>query len=176
MAERGGFEPPVELVTLRRFSKPLLSTTQPPLREVSEHFRSMVTHKPVRGETDCPGARKRPVNVKCSPVRVSTYVPCYSQGDVHGRIRFKRHRNRQNLCDWILGRAGNDVKGKTPTHFVSLKPIIPIGLAVLPDSDRLWKRCVKGLKPPLLSSLRIRTVRTYLPSSPSVIIESGSTG
>jgi hypothetical protein len=34
MAERGGFEPPVELLTLRRFSKPLLSTTQPPLREV----------------------------------------------------------------------------------------------------------------------------------------------
>src|SRR5439155_6313121 len=33
MAERGGFEPPVELMTLRRFSKPLLSTTQPPLRE-----------------------------------------------------------------------------------------------------------------------------------------------
>jgi hypothetical protein len=34
LAERGGFEPPVELVTLRRFSKPLLSTTQPPLRLV----------------------------------------------------------------------------------------------------------------------------------------------
>ena len=33
LAERGGFEPPVELMTLRRFSKPLLSTTQPPLRE-----------------------------------------------------------------------------------------------------------------------------------------------
>jgi hypothetical protein len=32
MAERGGFEPPVEFLTLRRFSKPLLSTTQPPLR------------------------------------------------------------------------------------------------------------------------------------------------
>jgi hypothetical protein len=32
LAERGGFEPPVELLTLRRFSKPLLSTTQPPLQ------------------------------------------------------------------------------------------------------------------------------------------------
>ena len=31
----GGFEPPVELMTLRRFSKPLLSTTQPPLREMN---------------------------------------------------------------------------------------------------------------------------------------------
>jgi hypothetical protein len=33
LAERGGFEPPVEFLTLRRFSKPLLSTTQPPLRD-----------------------------------------------------------------------------------------------------------------------------------------------
>ena len=31
MAERGGFEPPVQFLTVRRFSKPLLSTTQPPL-------------------------------------------------------------------------------------------------------------------------------------------------
>ena len=34
MAERGGFEPPVQFLTVRRFSKPLLSTTQPPLREM----------------------------------------------------------------------------------------------------------------------------------------------
>ena len=34
LAERGGFEPPVQLLTVRRFSKPLLSTTQPPLREM----------------------------------------------------------------------------------------------------------------------------------------------
>ena len=32
LAERGGFEPPVDFKGLRRFSKPLLSTTQPPLR------------------------------------------------------------------------------------------------------------------------------------------------
>ena len=31
LAERGGFEPPVPFLTVRRFSKPLLSTTQPPL-------------------------------------------------------------------------------------------------------------------------------------------------
>ena len=31
MAERGGFEPPVEF-PLRRFSKPVLSATQSPLR------------------------------------------------------------------------------------------------------------------------------------------------
>ena len=34
LAERGGFEPPVDFIGLRRFSKPLLSTTQPPLREM----------------------------------------------------------------------------------------------------------------------------------------------
>ena len=33
MAERGGFEPPVRL-PVRRFSKPLLSATQPPLRYI----------------------------------------------------------------------------------------------------------------------------------------------
>ena len=32
VAERGGFEPPVRFLTVRRFSKPLLSTTQPSLR------------------------------------------------------------------------------------------------------------------------------------------------
>src|ERR1700733_14477631 len=97
----------------------------------------MVTHKPVPGEADCPGARKRPVNVKCSPAKVSIYEPCYSQGDVHGRIRFKRHRNRQNLCDWILGRAGNDVKGKTPELFLPLNPITWKGLAEPGESFRL---------------------------------------
>jgi len=35
LAERGGFEPPVDFKGLRRFSKPLLSTTQPPLQSQS---------------------------------------------------------------------------------------------------------------------------------------------
>src|SRR5580692_567773 len=133
----------------------------------------------VLGETECPGARGGSRNVKCSPVRVSIYEPCYSQGDVHGRIRFKRHRNRQNLCDWILGRAGNDVKGKTPALFVALNPIIHKELPVQCESFRLWKRCDKGLKRPPVSSLRTTTAKAYrgayLPSRPSVIIESGST-
>ena len=39
MAEREGFEPSVALVALRRFSKPLLSTTQASLRTgVVFHF------------------------------------------------------------------------------------------------------------------------------------------
>ena len=38
LAERGGFEPPVDFKGLRRFSKPLLSTTQPPLRGVGVRF------------------------------------------------------------------------------------------------------------------------------------------
>jgi hypothetical protein len=40
MAERGGFEPPVDFKGLRRFSKPLLSTTQPPLREALVRLQS----------------------------------------------------------------------------------------------------------------------------------------
>jgi len=44
MAERGGFEPPVPVYPVRRFSKPLLSATQPPLHFVTSclrggHFR-----------------------------------------------------------------------------------------------------------------------------------------
>ena len=34
LAERGGFEPPVRLYTVRRFSKPLPSATRPPLHQV----------------------------------------------------------------------------------------------------------------------------------------------
>ena len=34
MAERGGFEPPVRLLTVQRFSKPPPSATRPSLREV----------------------------------------------------------------------------------------------------------------------------------------------
>ena len=41
MAERGGFEPPVALLALRRFSKPLLSTTQPPLRFYRTHLSGL---------------------------------------------------------------------------------------------------------------------------------------
>src|SRR5438132_7413756 len=44
MAERGGFEPPVELLTLRRFSKPLLSTTQPPLRLLSRSVQRILPY------------------------------------------------------------------------------------------------------------------------------------
>src|ERR1700761_2811394 len=47
LAERGGFEPPVELLTLRRFSKPLLSTTQPPLREGTQGTVSRLTQPAV---------------------------------------------------------------------------------------------------------------------------------
>ena len=32
LAERGGFEPPVQLLTVQRFSKPPPSATRPPLR------------------------------------------------------------------------------------------------------------------------------------------------
>src|ERR1700732_3577967 len=42
LAERGGFEPPVDFKGLRRFSKPLLSTTQPPLRAPAAGLKRMV--------------------------------------------------------------------------------------------------------------------------------------
>jgi hypothetical protein len=52
MAERGGFEPPVELLTLRRFSKPLLSTTQPPLRDVCGRY-SLDSSTSLAGSEEC---------------------------------------------------------------------------------------------------------------------------
>jgi hypothetical protein len=45
MAERGGFEPPVEFLTLRRFSKPLLSATQAPLREIAGRTPRMLARR-----------------------------------------------------------------------------------------------------------------------------------
>ena len=50
LAERGGFEPPVDFKGLRRFSKPLLSTTQPPLREMKMVLKSIVPYRRRRFE------------------------------------------------------------------------------------------------------------------------------
>ena len=50
LAERGGFEPPVEVYPLRRFSKPLPSATRPPLR----------VEKTGRAESSRRGARACP--------------------------------------------------------------------------------------------------------------------
>ena len=158
LAERRGFEPPVDLSTYdglaNRCFRPLSHLSA---RRVSTSWR-MVTHKPVRGETDCPGSRKGAGNVKCSPVRVSIYEPCYSQGDVHGRIRFKRHRNRQNLCDWILESGAFDVKGKTFRPFFPFNRLIRLGLMPECKISRLWKTCDKALKFGIVSSLRARTI------------------
>ena len=63
LAERGGFEPPVELMTLRRFSKPLLSTTQPPLREMNWSVTASY-HKERRFD----GFGRRRLQLKCSRV------------------------------------------------------------------------------------------------------------
>jgi hypothetical protein len=90
--------------------------------------------------------------------------------------QIRRHRNRQNLCDWILGRAGNDVKEKTSALFWVLKPISQNGLAISAEFASLWKTCEKALKCAPVSGLRVRTARAYLPSSPSVVIASGSSG
>src|SRR5579862_4235798 len=49
MAERGGFEPPVRLLTVQRFSKPPPSATRPSLRRASESNQTstpgQVSHK-----------------------------------------------------------------------------------------------------------------------------------
>ncbi len=37
-AEREGFEPSVEIISLRRFSKPVVSATHPPLRDSAVTF------------------------------------------------------------------------------------------------------------------------------------------
>ena len=45
MAERGGFEPPVQLLTVQRFSKPPPSATRPSLRRLSGLYRnSLLPH------------------------------------------------------------------------------------------------------------------------------------
>ena len=75
LAERGGFEPPVELLTLRRFSKPLLSTTQPPLREVSEHFRKHGNTQARSGRNGLSWGAQTPHKRKCHQLGVSTYMP-----------------------------------------------------------------------------------------------------
>ena len=44
LAERGGFEPPVQLLTVQRFSKPPPSATRPPLRAVKMRTVVAGTH------------------------------------------------------------------------------------------------------------------------------------
>src|ERR1700722_7977751 len=87
MAERRGFEPPVEVSPYDGLANRCFRPLSHLSARFLEHFRKMVTHKPGEGETICCGSPEGPPNVKCSPVRVSIYGPCYSQGDVHGRIR-----------------------------------------------------------------------------------------
>ena len=45
LAERGGFEPPVELLTLQRFSKPPPSATRPSLRVLQGLYPKLPKHK-----------------------------------------------------------------------------------------------------------------------------------
>ena len=57
MAERGGFEPPVPINMVRRFSKPLPSATQPSLR-VCAQLRSDVAEKDTIGSVFCQGINR----------------------------------------------------------------------------------------------------------------------
>ena len=72
LAERGGFEPPVQLLTVQRFSKPPPSATRPPLRRAelkfitrklqasiasAEWFRSPYMENPLTRSPFSPGSR-----------------------------------------------------------------------------------------------------------------------
>jgi hypothetical protein len=52
LAERGGFEPPVQLLTVQRFSKPPPSATRPPLRRVLR----LHLYQILRGRDICEGS------------------------------------------------------------------------------------------------------------------------
>ena len=49
LAERGGFEPPLRLLTVNRFSKPAPSATRPPLR-----WNGMESCAPTQGQVFSP--------------------------------------------------------------------------------------------------------------------------
>ena len=184
LAERGGFEPPVDFKGLRRFSKPLLSTTQPPLRDrgcahQGWYHKSTASRKTVRIALARGKPQRKPVleiaqKRKCSPGGEHSRLPWYQQGDVHGRIRFDGIATRQNLCDWILGRAGNDVKEKTFRVESALKPHSISYLAIMSVFGRLWKTCSQGVNFTLLLRLTARNVEAYLLPRCSVIMASGS--
>jgi hypothetical protein len=126
MAERGGFEPPVDFKGLRRFSKPLLSTTQPPLREAVQKLSLGWYHKlrdgarlfrrvfpvPESGDSSA-GAPAPSQNENAHPGVSILRLPVLRQGDVHGRIRFDGFATAKTYVIAILGRAGNEVKEKT---------------------------------------------------------------
>ena len=128
MAERGGFEPPVDFKGLRRFSKPLLSTTQPPLREAVQKLSLGWYHKP--GDAARPFGRvflvPEPPDPSSAPPASSQNenahpgvsilrLPVLRQGDVHGRIRFDGFATAKTYVIAILGRPRNEVKEKTST-------------------------------------------------------------
>jgi hypothetical protein len=76
VAEREGFEPSVQVLPVRRFSKPLLSTTQPPLRSlggstqmVAQELSPKIPRK--RNENQAPGRGCMTVRSNKTPRRKS---------------------------------------------------------------------------------------------------------
>ena len=59
MAERGGFEPPVELLTLQRFSKPPPSATRPSLLLIGDYTGSCKEEAETPGLVLPDGRRRR---------------------------------------------------------------------------------------------------------------------
>src|ERR1051325_10814858 len=101
-------------------------------------------------------------NVKCSPEGEHLRFPLFFTGGCTWENQIRRHRNRQNLCDWILGRVGNDVKEKTSYASSTFKPITRNGLVGVIDSGRLWKRRFTTAKFHTDSGLTRRNPEAYL--------------
>ena len=159
----------------RRFSKPLLSTTQPPLREAVQKLSLGWYHKlrdgarlfrrvfpvPESGDSSA-GAPAPSQNENAHPGVSILRLPVLRQGDVHGRIRFDGFATAKTYVIAILGRARNEVKEKTSAPNSTPKPLPPKGLNLACVFCRLWKNCYKPVDGAIGSGLTARNVEAYL--------------
>ena len=101
MAERGGFEPPVELMTLRRFSKPLLSTTQPPLRR---NVRVCIQNGTIANPI-CP-ARYTTKDAPTSPAPLAMLMMALETADAGGDVARRLERRDARALAQLYDRHG----------------------------------------------------------------------
>ena len=70
--------------------------------------------------------------------------PCYSQGDVHGRIRFDGFATAKTwVVIAILGLGADEVKGKNLACDVACKLLYVLHLSRKSEVGCLWKNCGK---------------------------------
>lgn len=93
LAERGGFEPPVPVIPVRRFSKPLPSATQPPLRIGRAPGRGPASRAPERIPPPACNRKQIPRRGtkletrdarRAPPSRVSCLMPSHGKGSGAG--------------------------------------------------------------------------------------------